>query len=219
MARRVCQLPFFLCVKPNIINAEFLEEGPCIVACTHMGYLEGACVSILIRRRINWMAGSDLFHFPIRGLFFRAFGAVPLQRHGVPVKALRDAIRAAKSGQAMGLFPEGQVSSGAKSVCRGGPIKAGVCFISMAAQVPIIPVVVVGADRLHHARAWIPFRGNRLWVILGQPLAPPPITPGLSGAATRRIQRAEMTAELQRRFMNLYADWHAMHPVDETVFS
>jgi len=213
--RRLCQIPFLFCVKPVLINAEVLDGGGCVLACTHMGHLEAACVSVLVRRRIDWMVRTELFHSALGAWILRALDAIPLQRYGVPVRALRTAIARAKAGRAVGMFPEGRVAIGPDSVCHGGAIRPGVCFISIVAQVPIVPVVVVGAEQLHNWRAWTPFRGSRLWVILGRPLMPPAYTPGLAAAASRREQRAELSAELQHRFVKLYAELRARHPVDE----
>jgi 1-acyl-sn-glycerol-3-phosphate acyltransferase len=219
LGRRLFQIAFFFCVKPTLINAEVLDEGGCVLACTHLGHLEPACLGVLVRRPIDWMARTEMFRYRLGAAIMRAVGAIPLKRNGVPVKALRTAIGRAKAGRAIGLFPEGGVALGANSVCFGGPIRRGVSFVSMAAQVPIIPAVVLGAENFHRARPWIPFSGNRIWVVLGEPLMPPPFTPGLAAAATRRAQRAELTAELQRRFMKLYAEVRSAHPIDESLIA
>jgi 1-acyl-sn-glycerol-3-phosphate acyltransferase len=213
--RRVFQIPFFLCVKVEVINASQAEAGGCILACTHLGHLESPSLSILMRRRIDWMARTEFFRSRAAAWFLRAIDAFPVQRHGVPVRAIRTAIVRARGGRAIGVFPEGGVARGADSVCRGGPIKRGTCLIAMAAQAPIIPVVVLGVESLSRVDAWLPVRRGRLWVIFGEPLIPPPFKPGRAAAATRRAQRAEMAEELRRRFMDLYADLRARYQISE----
>lgn len=215
IARRLFQIPFYLCVKVEIVNAEEAERDGCILACTHLSHLEAPSLSILLRRRIDWMARTEFFRHRPLAWFLRATDAFPVQRRGVPVRAIRTAIERARSGRTIGVFPEGGVAIGPASVCRGGPIKQGTCLIAMAAQVPIVPVVVLGVESLNRVNAWIPAQRGRLWVIFGQPLMPPRFTPGRTAAAERRALRAKMCAQLQERFVDLYADLRRRYQIDD----
>jgi 1-acyl-sn-glycerol-3-phosphate acyltransferase len=204
LGRLVCRIPFALCVKVEVVDAYYANRGNCILACTHMGHLEAPALSLLLRRRIDWMARIEFYRYRPLAWMLRMLDAIPVRRHGVPAQAIRTAIERAKSGRMIGVFPEGGVATGTASVCRGGPIKQGTCLIAMAAGVPIVPVVVMGVEALSHSRAWLPTRSSRLWVIFGRPLMPPPSQPGRAFAAERRAQRAEMSVQLQHRFMELH---------------
>jgi 1-acyl-sn-glycerol-3-phosphate acyltransferase len=211
--RFLCQIPFHLCVKAEMVDAHYADCGGCILACTHMSHLEPPVLSVLLRRRIDWMARIEFYGIPPLAWLLRAIDAIPVRRYGVPVQAIRAAVARAKSGRIIGVFPEGGVASGKASVCHGGPIKLGSCLIAMAAGMPIVPVVVLGVESLNHPRAWLPTRSSRVWVIFGRPLVPPVSQPGRAFAAERRAQRAEMSAELQRRFIELHAELHRRYNI------
>jgi 1-acyl-sn-glycerol-3-phosphate acyltransferase len=123
-------------------------------------------------RHIDWMSRIEFYGRWWSWLFLNNIGAFPVNRQGVAVSAIRTAIRRAAAGRVVGIFPEGGVTSGANSVCRGGNIKRGVCLVSYRANVPIIPCVVLGTHKLNAVRPWLPFRNARVWIAFGEPIWP-----------------------------------------------
>jgi 1-acyl-sn-glycerol-3-phosphate acyltransferase len=194
---------FFNTMNVEIIRPELAEApGGYVLAPTHLSHLEPFCLGILVRRKVDWMARVEFFRWRVLALLLRALDAFSVNRHGVPVGAIRTSVRRAREGRAIGIFPEGGVATGRASVIRGGPVKKGACVVAQRAGVPIIPCVVLGTDRLNRVEPWLPFRRARLWVAFGEPLYPAAVT----GTLTRRQARDRVAADLQRRYQSLYCE-------------
>src|SRR5262249_49924951 len=102
----------------------------------------------------------------------------------------------------VGIFPEGGVVRGTDAVFRGGPMKRGVCVVGIRAGVPVVPVVVLGTERLNSVSPWLPARRGRLWIAFGREIQPPPLRPGVS----RRGARFQMADQIQSEFIRAYRE-------------
>jgi 1-acyl-sn-glycerol-3-phosphate acyltransferase len=210
---RLCQFigrsVAFCTMKVVVVRPELAErDGGYVLACTHMSHLEPFCASGIVRRKIDWMARVEFFRPRLVGALLRAVDAFPVNRVGVPVRAIRTAVARAAAGRAVGIFPEGGVANGAASVCRGGPIKKGACVVSLRAGVPIVPCVILGTYDLNAVGPWLPFRRARLWVAFGPPVEP-------RHGPTRRQSRDALAADVRREFVSLYAELRTRCGIDD----
>lgn len=200
---------FFCTMKVRVVRPHAPErQGGYVLACTHLSHLDPFCAGILVNRKVDWMARLEFFRRRLPAALLWAVDAFPVKRAGVPVRAIRTAVARARAGRVIGIFPEGGVATGAASVTRGGPIKAGACAIAQRAGVPIIPCVVLGTPDLNRVGPWLPARRARLWVIYGTPVEPRP-------NATGRAARREMSERLRQEFMGLYQELRRTHDVPE----
>ncbi|MBO0862479.1 MAG: 1-acyl-sn-glycerol-3-phosphate acyltransferase [Chloracidobacterium sp.] len=120
------------------------EEGAVIIAGNHPSYLDPVLVMLPIRRRIRFMAWDALFKIPLLGWIIEAAGAFPVDlRKGHGEAAYRQALRALESGEALGVFPEGQRSDRATM----GDLRGGVARLAVETGAPIVPVTIGGAMR------------------------------------------------------------------------
>lgn len=175
-----------------------VREGGFILACTHLSHLEPFIVSGAIARHVRWMARIEFYKSRWQAAALNRGGAFPVDRFGCSFPAIRTAVRLARSGECVGMFPEGGVTRGRDSVLRGGPIKQGVCTISVETRLPIVPVVVLGTDRLNRIGPWLPFRRAQVWIAFGNDVLPPPRSP------SRRADRAEAAFRLREEFVRTY---------------
>jgi 1-acyl-sn-glycerol-3-phosphate acyltransferase len=157
------------------------------------------------------MARIEFYRWGIFRWFLDWFDAFPVNRFGVPVSAIRTAIDRAKAGRVVGIFPEGGVATGDASVCRGGPIKRGACLVSMRANVPIVPCVMLGTHELNKFEPWLPFRRATLWVAFGEPIYP------VRDASTHKAGRAIMAGQLTDAFRTLYRELCDRYPIPDHV--
>jgi 1-acyl-sn-glycerol-3-phosphate acyltransferase len=97
----------------------------------------------------------------------------------------------------VGIFPEGGVVHGTAAAIRGGPIKRGVCVIARRARVPVVPVVLLGTEKLTAIGPWLPARRGRVWIAFGEPLT-------CDHALPRRQARIEMAERLSAAMVSLY---------------
>ena len=127
------------------------------------------------------------------------------------MSAIRTSIQRLGMGRVVGVFPEGGVKIGPEAAFRGGLIKGGAAVIARRARVPVIPVVVLGTDKLAGIDPWLPARRGRVWVNFGRPVFPILIEP------RRRVARQMMNCLLQREFVNLYHELLQTCGLDDSV--
>jgi 1-acyl-sn-glycerol-3-phosphate acyltransferase len=184
-------------IRPSLAD----RRGGYVLACTHFSHLDPFCLSLTLRRPVDWMARTEFYRNRLLAAGLQAVDAFPVKRLGVPVSAIRTAISRARAGRVVGVFPEGGVCRGTESACRGGDIKKGACLIACRAAVPILPCVILGSHALNRVGPWVPLGRTPLWVAFGEPV--PPRCAGGS-RDERRVLREEMAGELRRRLVGLF---------------
>jgi len=127
-------------------------------------------------------------------------GAFPVDRSGSSLRAIRKGVFLAREGRCVGIFPEGGVSRGERSILQGAILKQGACTIAVEARVPVVPIVLLGSERLTEVGPWLPFRRGRLYFAFGRDVPPPTRT------KSRRADRAEMAESLRLEFLQTYAN-------------
>lgn len=187
-----------------------VRTGGYLLACSHVSHLDPVCISVKVRRKIYWMARKEFYRNTWSARLMWAVDAFPVNRQGVPVSAIKTAIRRVREGEMVGIFPEGEVKQGSESVLRGGPIKHGVCLISQRTNCPVLPCVVLGSDKLSSIEPWLPMLRGRLWIIYGDPIYPTPNLP-------RREQRQRMAEQLRASFEALYTEARLHFQLPETI--
>ena len=178
------------------------RPGGYVLACTHVSHVEPFIVSCLIPRQVHWMARIEFYRFRLFALILKGAGAFAVNRSGRSVSAIRTAVRIASRGDIAGIFPEGGCVKGKELAFRGGPIKQGVAAIALRAQVPVVPVVVLGTDKLTSIYPWLPARRGQVWVAFGEAVEPPAPVP----RRERRRVRREFGDRVARAFVDTYQD-------------
>ena len=111
----------------------------------------------------------------------------------------------------VGIFPEGGVAQGSESIFRGGIVKEGACLIAQRARVPIVPVVVLGTEKLNCVDPWLPMRRGKLWLNVGRPLDP------ILDISHRRSARKQLAGQLRQRFIETYQELLQTCRLDDTI--
>jgi len=188
-------------VREVVVEAGRADRGGgFLLACTHLSHLEPILVSSVVQRQVRWMARVEFYRGRWRAATLDRGGAFPVDRLGFALPAVRTAVRLVAAGECVGIFPEGGVAQGQRSVMRGAPFKHGVCTIAVQTRAPVVPVVVLGTDKLNRVGPWLPFRRGRVWCAFGNDVGPPP------RSGSRRADRAEMAARLGAEFVRVYGE-------------
>ncbi|MEA2709070.1 MAG: 1-acyl-sn-glycerol-3-phosphate acyltransferase [Phycisphaerales bacterium] len=191
---------FWNCVRLHLIRPEITDRpGPYILALTHLGNVDPFCSSVLVRRHIRWMARKEFFRFRPFAWFLRKMGAFSVNRQGIPVSAIRRAIELARTGEVVGICPEGGRAMGKAAAFRGGKIKKGVCSVAIRSGVPIVPCVMLGTPDMNRVGPWLPSKRAKLWVAYGEPLTPP------TGKSTR-AKREQLREQISAAYIRLYEE-------------
>ena len=186
------------------------RPGGYLLACSHVSHLDPFCLGGVLPRRVGWMARVEFFRKGWAAALMRIAQAFPVNRQGVPVRAIRTALARLARGEVVGMFPEGEIKVGRASALRGGPIKRGVCLLAALSGRPVLPCVILGSDKLNAPDPWLPFLRGRLWVACGEFIEP-------TSGPDRRAARAEMAARIEKALAALYADLRRDYGLDDTV--
>lgn len=136
-------------------------DGPVIVACNHVSYLDPPGMGCFAPRRLAFMAKRELFAIPLLGAGIRAVGAFPVDRTGSPLAAIKASLAVLRAGGAVGIFPEGTRN-------RDGSVRpqTGVALLAAMAAAPVVPACILGSERA--------LRFPTIKVGFGPPLRLPP---------------------------------------------
>lgn len=120
------------------------KKGGFILASNHVSYLDPIAVGSSSPRKLNYMARHDLFSNPFFAWILYKVGAFPVKRGSSDIWALKEAIRRARNGGGLLLFPEGRrLALGEENA----EAEAGVGFLADKLNLPVIPVHVKGTDK------------------------------------------------------------------------
>ncbi len=187
--------------RVHVIGYENTERpGGFLLASNHISHFDPFIISSIVRRKIDWMAMAEFFPLPIVGLFLRAVDAFPAERDRADRKTIRTAIERLRSGRIVGVFPEGGIRDGAQSLLEGAALRPGASTLAHIAQVPILPCVILGSDRLYAKRSWLPIRRTPVWIAFGEPVR---TFSDLDKSATRERIETELTAAFQKIYAEL----------------
>src|SRR5690242_1699135 len=175
------------------------RAGGFLLASNHISHFDPFIISSVVRRKIDWMAMAEFFPLPLLGFFLRAVDAFPADRNRADRKTIRTAIERLKLGRIVGIFPEGGIRDGARSLLEGAALRPGVSTLAHIAEVPILPCVIVGSDRFYAKKNWLPYRHTAIWIGFGEPIS--------SGSDVEKFKaRERINDQLAAAFKNLYAE-------------
>lgn len=122
------------------------EQGPLIIACNHINFMEVPLVYTHLQpRKITGFAKAETWNNPIMALLFNLWGVIPIQRGEADTTAFRSALDALKQGKILAIAPEG-TRSGHGRLGRGLP---GIIMLAQHSATPILPLVYFGSEKIH----------------------------------------------------------------------
>ena len=170
------------------------RDGAFILVSNHISHFDPPILSSILPRKIDWMAMAELFPLPLVGAVLRTIDAFPASRDRADRTTIRTAIERLKQGTIVGIFPEGGIRDGMRSLLEGAPIRPGASTLAQMVSVPIVPCVILGSDRFYAKASWIPWRRTPIWIAFGNPISP---STGLGKLLARENIRRELTAAFQ----------------------
>lgn len=175
--------------RVQLVGAERIPEGGVILAGNHLSYADPVLLWCRSPRPVHFMARADLWEHDVIGWALDQFWAMPVKRGSADREALQRAGEYLKSGEPVGIFPEGtrKFKKADDEDARGGA-----AFLAMRNEVPILPVGIAGTDRIKPPGAkW--FRFPKVVMCVGEPIRPE----DFEGGRKERVEA--MTSELMRR--------------------
>ena len=126
-----------------------------VLAAGHLSNLDPWAIGLAIwpRRFLRFMAKSELFWFPLSVIATGA-GAFKVNRGQADHGAIETAVRLARAGNVIAMFPEGtRRRKGLRKKYEAGA-HTGAARIALEAGVPLVPAGIKGTDGLRHLERW-----------------------------------------------------------------
>jgi 1-acyl-sn-glycerol-3-phosphate acyltransferase len=119
------------------------RDGAAILVCNHISGLDPLLLQAASHRLIIWMMAKEYYDIPRLNWFFRIINAIPVQRSGRDMAAMRAAMRALEDGQILGVFPEGRIATEQDLL----PFQTGVALMAIKCRAPVYPAYIDGTTR------------------------------------------------------------------------
>jgi 1-acyl-sn-glycerol-3-phosphate acyltransferase len=125
------------------------ENGGYVLACNHLSNFDPWPLGMPLwpQHWLRFMAKAELYWWPATYILDAA-GAFPVHRERADVEAVNTAVRLAKEGNVVVMFPEGTRRKKGLVKKHQARARSGAARIALNAGVPLVPAAVAGTDRL-----------------------------------------------------------------------
>lgn len=160
-----------------------------VIVCNHRSPIDPAFVALVTDRIVHWMVAKEFYLRLTLSWFFRICRSIPVSRAGMDTAGTRLAIRYAREGGLVGIFPEGRLNTTDRLLLPGRP---GAAMIALRARVPVVPCYLSGTPYDGTTFGWLRMAA-RAELVVGPPV-------DVSEFYGRENDR-EVLEELTRRFL------------------
>lgn len=120
------------------------QTGPAILASNHLSYTDHYFLPSVVPRQIFFISKAQHFDVPVQRWLFEQWGVIPLKRGEGDADAFTRSLSILGQGNLFGIYPEGTRSMDGK-LHKG---RTGVARLALSARVPVIPVGMIGTDKV-----------------------------------------------------------------------
>lgn len=174
-------------------------EGNVVFVSNHQSHYDAMVNFAHIRKHTRYVAKAELFKIPVFGAAMRRAGNIPVQRTGSQGDRARlsESVEAVRERVSVLFFAEGTRSPDGELK----PFKKGAATLAIQAGVPVVPMAVSGTRLIlpkgGRAVQW----GQRVALVVGEPISTQGLTLQDRDALTRRLEGAvaQLYAEARER--------------------
>ncbi len=164
-ARLILTLPTILIYRVRGVGVKNVpREGALVLAPNHFSQMDHFFVGVYLRRKIRFMAKSQMFGPHVLTYIYKHGGVFPVRRGHHDEEAFKTAYEILRQEGMLLVYAEGGRS---RSGQMGTP-KPGIGRIALESGVPVVPVAIHGSARV---RGWKRLRFPQVTVEFGEPLA------------------------------------------------
>lgn len=120
------------------------EEGPALVVCNHVSYMDALLLAASIPRPVRFVMYYRIFNVPGLRWIFRTARAIPIagerEDPALMQRAFEEIDAALANGEVVGIFPEGRLTADGSIA----PFRPGVERILARRPVPVVPMALRG---------------------------------------------------------------------------
>ncbi|MFB7250366.1 lysophospholipid acyltransferase family protein [Microbacterium sp. NPDC056234] len=206
--------------RPRVEGKENVPRtGPVIFASNHLSFIDSIAIPVAAPRPVHFLAKSSYFEGTglsgaLSRTFFESIGAIPVRRGAgqAALDALDQQRRLLEEGLAVALYPEGTRSTDGR-LYKG---RTGVAFLALQTGAPVVPVGLIGTDRVMPKGAKMPSMRERITVKFGEPIDVSAHGQASSGRA-RRLATDEIMAAIHALSGQELAEAYNEAPAQGTI--
>lgn len=165
--RILVSLPTLLLYRVRAIGVKNVpRSGPLILAPNHFSQMDHFFTGLYLRRKVRFMAKSQLFGPPVLTYIYAHGGVFPVRRGHHDEEAFKTANIILGQGEMLLIYAEG----GRSRTGELGEVKPGLGRIALESGAPVVPVAIHGSASV---RRWKRFRFPKVTVQFGEPVSLP----------------------------------------------
>jgi len=138
-------------------------HGPLILAPNHFSFMDHFFVGAFIRRRVSFMAKSQLFKPPMQWIYTHG-GVFPVRRGYGDDEAFKTATSILERGGTIAMYSEGGRSRTGKL---SDTVRPGIGRLALLSGATIVPVAIHGSSRV---RNWKRLQFPKVTILYGDPI-------------------------------------------------
>ena len=191
IARAWAKVLLLISLSPvKLVGRENLPIGTAAVyASNHLSYYDTPVLFGKLPFQFRILAKQSLWPIPFVGWYLNHSGQVPIDAHSSrsAIAGLLRGVKTLKHGLPLVIFPEGGRAEFGKMT----PFQSGAAFMAIKAQVPLVPLALVGTYEMlpTHTYSLTP---RPLKIVVGQPISTEGMTTRDAEVLTERLY-AEIT--------------------------
>jgi 1-acyl-sn-glycerol-3-phosphate acyltransferase len=164
LVRLVCSWLVWIVFRGRCISSQNVpESGPVILAPNHFSFMDHFFVGAFLRRRVRFMAKSQLFKPPLQFIYTHG-GVFPVRRGHHDEEVFITANAVLERGRAIVMYCEGGRQRTGRMAERARP---GIGRLALESGVPVVPIAVYGSQR---ARNWKRLQFPKVTIQYGEPI-------------------------------------------------
>jgi 1-acyl-sn-glycerol-3-phosphate acyltransferase len=164
LARIVLTIPTILIYRVRAIGVKNVPvDGPLVLAPNHFSQMDHFFAGVYLRRKIRFMAKSQMFGPPVLTYIYKHGGVFPVRRGQHDEEAFKTAYQLLDQEEMLLVYAEGGRS---RSQQLGEP-KPGIGRIALESGAPIVPVAIHGSARV---RGWKRLQFPKVTIEFGKPM-------------------------------------------------
>lgn len=192
LVRIIVTVPTILLYRVRGIGLKNVpKQGPLVLAPNHFSQMDHFLVGVYLRRKVRFMAKSQMFGPPVLTYIYKHGGVFPIRRGHRDEEAFETARQLLQQEEMLLVYAEGGRSRSQKL----GEPKPGIGRIALECGVPIVPVAIHGSER---ARQWNRLHFPKVTVQFGEPVSFP------VEEAPSRERQLEVATEVFGRVRAMY---------------
>lgn len=192
--RILVSLPTLLIYRVRAIGRQNVpKDGALILAPNHFSQMDHFFIGLYLRRKIRFMAKSQMFGPPVLTYVYKHGGVIPIRRGMHDEKAFETAFEVLGQDEMLLIYAEGGRSRSGEL----GEPKPGVGRLALESGAPVVPVAVHGSAKV---RRWKRLRFPKVTIQYGEPLSFP------VERSPSRDRQQEVAAEIFGHVREMYEE-------------